>query len=118
MLGLKSRANGSAVFLSLCVIFVPGIALSAGPAKEGIVACVKIGDAGAVTGAFIVVSSGDAAEDQFLLSGIRNLQWGAKKAGETRGSWFPMGLALNGATPPAGPAKCAPPNSAKAWSGA
>ncbi len=107
----KPPSLASALFLSLCVLSAPALADGADSGHAGIVACVKIDDTGAVIGAFVIVSTGDAEEDRLLLSGVRNLQWGAKKAGETRGVWFPMGLALNGATPPTGPATCAPPQS-------
>jgi hypothetical protein len=78
---------------------------------EGIVACVRLDDAGTVVGAFVIVSSGDVQKDQALLSGVQNLHWGKKKPNETRNIWFPLGLAVGGAHPPNGPANCGSPSS-------
>ena len=103
---LKAMIAGPGLALAACVT---GAAAQPAPSQDGIVACVKIGDDGAVTSAFILVSTGDAQRDRMLLSGVQNLRWGKKAACETRNIWFPMGLAINGAQPPDGPAACAPP---------
>jgi hypothetical protein len=78
--------------------------------KPWIVACVQINDDGNVSKAFVVVSSGDAARDEVLLTAIEQLHWDKVPPGSnpSRNVWLPIGFALDGAAAPASPRSCGP----------
>jgi hypothetical protein len=102
------------LLLSAALVFLVlgGIAAADPVSSPGVVACVRIDDAGAVTGAYILVSSGNAEDDNTFLTYFRGLKWNPKKPGEAgRNVWIPMGVALGGKKPPPTPDTCGPPNS-------
>ena len=72
--------------------------------KAGVV-CVKVSEAGDVSGAFIIVSTGSSQGDQDLLAWVRLLRWPEHKL---HGTWFPMPVAIGGAKVPEIPATCSP----------
>jgi hypothetical protein len=82
------------------------------PDLEGVsaVACVRFGDMGAVTDAFLEQSTGDAERDQRLLDWIRMLRWPSADPGEgLRDMWFPVPLAIGeGVKAPEAPKTCGP----------
>jgi hypothetical protein len=77
------------------------------PDLQGVsaVACVKISKGGAVSGAFLVSTTGDPERDRHLLQWIRQLHWPPAAPDEKlRDVWFPMPLAIgDGVKPPEGP---------------
>lgn len=78
-------------------------------AHASAVSCIKIDDTGAVSGAFLVTSTGDPARDRDLIAWIKQLHWDAAKPGEKlRNAWFPMPVAFGGEQPPPMPESCAP----------
>jgi len=79
------------------------------------VACVRVGKAGAVTGAFLLGSTGDRERDRHLLQWIEQLHWPPAAPGETlRDTWFPMPVAIGeGVKAPAAPQSCSPPPAAE-----
>jgi hypothetical protein len=73
------------------------------------VACVRLDDSGAVSGAFLIRSTGEHGKDQELVAWIRQLRWPPMRPGEKpRNTWSPMPIAVGSAEPPAAPARCAP----------
>jgi len=73
------------------------------------VACVRIGDDGSVTGAFLIGSTGDPTRDQHLVDWVQHLHWLPAKPGEKlRNSWFPMPVATGNARAPKAPDSCRP----------
>jgi len=76
------------------------------------VVCIRIARTGAVSGAFIVVSTGKPEIDRDMEAWARQLHWPAAKPSDTdREVWFPMGVSFDG--PPARKVdSCAPPLSA------
>jgi hypothetical protein len=73
------------------------------------VSCVKIDDSGAVSGAFLITSTGDGEKDHHLLEWIKQLHWDKVKPGEKwRNKWFPMPISIGGETSPVPPEKCFP----------
>jgi hypothetical protein len=83
------------------------------PELEGAsaVACVRIGDMGVITDAFLARSTGDAERDRRLLEWIRMLRWPAADPGAARRDmWFPVPMAIgDGVKAPEGPSTCTPP---------
>jgi len=75
------------------------------------VACVKISKASAVSGAFLLSSTGAPERDRRLLQWIRQLHWPPASPGEKlRDVWFPMPVAIGeGVEAPEGPQSCSPP---------
>jgi TonB family protein len=73
------------------------------------VVCIRVDEAGTVSGALIVVSSGDPARDNALLGWVRQLRWGAGPGEGWRNQWFPMPIAIGSVPPPPAPATCGPP---------
>ena len=73
------------------------------------VACVRIGDDGWVTGAFLIATTGDPARDQHLVDWVGRLHWLPAKPGEKfRNTWFPMPIAIGNAKAPEAPGSCSP----------
>jgi hypothetical protein len=78
-------------------------------ARVSAVSCIKIDETGAVSGAFLIASTGDAARDRDLIAWIRQLHWPAAKPGEKkRNAWFPMPIAMGGEPLLESPPACAP----------
>ena len=72
------------------------------------VACVRLGEAGDVADAFVVVTTGNAAGDRELLRWVRQLRWPTGEARpDLRGIWFPMPVTFGKAAAPAAPESCA-----------
>jgi hypothetical protein len=86
------------------------------PDLDGVsaVACVRIGQSGAITGAFLLSSTGDHQRDGHLLQWIQQLHWPPAAPGEKlRDTWFPMPVAIgNGAKALDPPESCSPPPAA------
>jgi len=96
--------------LSACAAVPQPAARGAEASDAAAVACVRVGADGAVTGAFLVTSSGDRDSDRRLIEMIRRLRWPPARDGEAwRGTWFPMPVGLGDARLPEAPAACAPP---------
>jgi hypothetical protein len=76
--------------------------------KAGVV-CIRVDDSGAVSGAFILVTTGDGARDRALVAWVRHLRWDSGPGEPWRNRWFPMPVAFGNATPPPSPENCAPP---------
>ena len=73
------------------------------------VACVRIDNAGSVTGAFLIATTGDPGRDQHLLDWVQRLHWPAAEPGEKlRNTWFPMPIAIGSAKLPQAPRSCSP----------
>src|ERR1700761_4554011 len=83
------------------------------PDLQGVsaIACVRIGTSGALTGAFLLSSTGSPDRDRHLLEWIKQLHWAPAAPGETlRNTWFPMPLAIgDGVKAPDAPTSCSPP---------
>jgi TonB family protein len=83
------------------------------PDLQGVsaIACVKISKDGAVSGAFLVSSTGNPETDRHLLQWVRQLHWPPAAPDEKLPDvWVPMPLAIgDGVKPPEGPQNCSPP---------
>jgi TonB family protein len=75
----------------------------------GAVVCIRIDDAGNVSGASMETSTGDEAKDRAVIAWVRQLHWDPPTPGETpRNQWFPMPIAFGEASAPAPPPGCGP----------
>jgi hypothetical protein len=108
--------RGKAIVAALIVSVVGTAAAAAGlppvpPELVNVAAvtCIRVDEAGAINGAFILRSTGDPAKDRALLGWVRQLHWDKAAPGEKRGEWFPMPIAIGTAVPPEMPKSCAPP---------
>jgi hypothetical protein len=120
----RSSERGQGVYAKAIAIAAATLFLPCAAASEGLppippsllnvsaVSCVRLDDLGAVSGAFLITSTGDPDRDRDLLAWIKQLHWAPAKAGEQRNVWFPMPVAIgDGISPPPMPASCAPPGS-------
>lgn len=75
--------------------------------------CVRIGDDGSITGAFLIGTTGDPEIDQHVVDWVRNLHWLPATPGEKLcNTWFPMPVAFGNAKAPEAPDSCSPPTQA------
>jgi TonB family protein len=73
------------------------------------IACAKINDAGRISGAFLLTSTGNPTTDRHVLDWVRQLKWDPAGAEDkSRSQWFPMPVLFGEGKPLTGPTTCAP----------
>ncbi len=79
------------------------------PPNRSVVVCIKIANSGAVSGAFLVTSTGDPAYDRMVLNMAKQLRYPPTQPGDVAPSgWRPIPMTFETTRLPAMPATCQP----------